>query len=73
MPTQFWEEMFQVYYRHVKMQQCGAGRFRSVSAGVGVCRLPGVTAALDYKDICFLFNLDSWGKRKKATKLIEEL
>lgn len=73
MLTQFWEELFQVCYRHMKMQQCGAGRFRSVSAGVGVCCPPGVTAALDYKDICFLFNLDSWGKRKKATEHIEEL
>lgn len=66
MHMQFWNKMFQVYYLHIKMQQCGVGRwFRSVLTGGGGFCPPGVTVALGYKDICFLFNLDSREKWKK--------
>lgn len=65
--------MFQVYYLHIKMEGCGVGRFRLVSTGVGVFCPPDVTAALDYKDTCFLFNLDGRQKWKKATEYIKEL
>lgn len=66
---QFWKEMFQVYYIHtniyINIQPCGAGRFGSVSTGVRVFCLPGVTVALDCKDLCFLFNLHSWETWRK--------
>lgn len=65
MHTWIRKEMLQVYYLHLKKQQCGEGRCRLVSTGVGVFCPPGVTVALDYKDICFLFNLDSWEEWKK--------